>query len=411
MKNVNRWIVLLAGALNCIALGGVYAWSVFQKPMIAIYHWTPAQFSLAFTIGFATMAISMMIAGRLQDKYGPRLISLVGGVMWGAGFFMSGFATSIWQLYFYYGVIGGLGNGIFYAPSVANTIKWFPDKKGMASGIVVACVGIGSMVCAPVASYLAVHYDVLSALKIIGLIYIVIGVVASRFMVQPPDGYKPNNWHPSSTAAAVSCGKDKGPKEMIADPLFWAIWLMYALGASAGLMILSQAVPISEETRNLSVAASALMITLLSFGNTLGRLGWGWVSDKLGRYQTLAVVFTISSLAMLALYANVSDNNIFIAALLFVGLCFGANLALFPTIISDLYGPKNLGVNYGILWTAFSVASFIGPRAAVTARQITGSYTTAFGITALFGAIDIVLTLYVMRQVKKRAIANGVIKA
>jgi OFA family oxalate/formate antiporter-like MFS transporter len=412
MKLGNRWLVLFAGALNCFALGGVYAWSVFQKPMIAIYHWTPAQFSLDFTIGFVTMALTMMIAGRLQDKYNPRVISLVGGIMWGAGFFLSGFAHSIWQLYLYYGVIGGFGNGIFYAPSVANTIKWFPDKKGMASGIVVACVGIGSMACAPMASYLVVHYGVLAALKIVGSFYIVITLVASIFMVRPPEGYKPPNWQPSPAESVMfSDHQNKGPKAMLSDPLFYAVWLMYALGAASGLMILSQAVPISEETRSLSVAASALMISLLSFGNTLGRLGWGWVSDKLGRYQTLVMVFGISSLAMLALYFNMKSDTAFIAALFFIGLCFGANLALFPTVISDLYGPKNLGINYGILWTAFSVASYIGPRAAAMTRTITGGYTEAFGITALFGIMDVALTIFVMRQVKKRRIANDVMRA
>ncbi|KYZ75479.1 hypothetical protein AXX12_12230 [Anaerosporomusa subterranea] len=400
-KKYNRWIILLAATIGSFCLGGSYAWSVFQKPLMAMYHWTPSQVSMAFTLCYVMMGVTMIVAGRLQDQHGPRRLLLVGGFMWGGGIALAGFATTLTQLYLAYGVISGLGNGIVHSCVVANTVKWFPDKKGVATGLVVAGAGVGAMVSAPIISSIVYGYGVAQALHALGLTYVLVIATASMFVMLPPDNYQSDLKASANRMSASHGGTDKTWKEMVQDPLFYVLWTMYALGASSGLMIIGHAVSIGQELSNLSVAMGALSVSIISLANTCGRVSWGYLSDKIGCYQALMGVYLLSTVSMSLLVYSQSVYS-FILAISIVGLCYGGVVTIFPTVTADLFGSKHLGLNFGILFTAFAAAALVGPRLAAQCKEITGTYSLAFTIGIVFGFCGIATTLLMIWRNKLR---------
>lgn len=402
-KVKNRWIVLASSIICNLCIGAVYAWSVFQKPLIGLFGWTPSEASLTFTITLSMMPIAMTIAGKIEQKRGPKIVMIVGGLLFGIGIFLAGLTKSLVFLYVVHGVIGGLGVGTVYGIAVSNTVKWFPDRKGLASGLIAAGLGMGAVVFAPIANNLINSLGVLKALNILGIIYFV-GIVGSALLVsRPPADYKPAGWEPqTSTNTAIGVSSiNKDWKEMMGDPMFYVLWILYALGATSGLMIIGHASSIGQESVGLSAATAAMAVSILALANTGGRLFWGMISDKFGRYSALFFIYAISAVMMYVL-STVGSFVPFLLVVCIIGLCFGGLLGIFPTVTADLFGLKNLGQNYGIMFFAFAAAAFIGPRLAAKVKEINGDYSIAFIVTAIMGLIGVFLTLFVQAQLKKR---------
>ncbi|MDR3589627.1 MAG: OFA family MFS transporter [Negativicutes bacterium] len=402
--NVNRWLVLFASLVINLCIGSAYAWSVFQRPLISLFQWSTSEASLAFTLSLSLVPLAMIVAGKVQDQKGPKFVIFTGGIIFGAGIIGAGFTQSLTHIYLTYGVLGGIGIGVIYACTVANTVKWFPDKRGLASGLVVAGFGSGAVLLAPVAAGLIQSYGVLASFQYLGVAYLVTICLAVQFVHVAPAGYRPPGWTPPAPAAnsnSLDTGVDKGWKEMLADPMFYVLWCMYTIGTISGLMIIGHAAPIGQELVKLTPQAAALALSFLALSNGIGRIAWGWISDKIGRYPACMAMYVIIGVTMFMI-GGASSFGSFVAALMAIGLCFGGFMGIFPSITADMFGSKNLGMNYGIIFTAYGTAAFIGPRLAARIKEInSGDYTQAFLIAAGLSIGGVLLTLIAQYRRKR----------
>jgi OFA family oxalate/formate antiporter-like MFS transporter len=385
-KVFNRWLVVVGAILIQLCLGGIYIWSVFRKPLeMAVDEGglglSPSQATLPFSLVLIFFAIATVIGGRWQDKAGPRLVATVGGVLLGAGMLLSAFGKSYPALALGYGVIGGIGIGFTYVCPVATGIKWFPDKRGLITGLSVAGFGAGALILAPVARGLIDSMGIFSTLSVLGIIFLVVVVAASQLLRNPPAGYVPAGWTPPETAAVTKESFSTG--QMMKTPQFYSIWIMYFFGCLAGLMIIGQTSPIGQEIAGYSAATAAMAVMLLSIFNGAGRIFWGRVSDALGRMKTLFIMFMLCGVAMLLYNVIGAFPPYYWIGVAIVGACFGGYLALFPAITADFFGTKNIGANYGFVFMAYGVGGLLGPQFAARVLEATGGYSVAFIVTGV----------------------------
>jgi len=404
----NRWLVLIATIIVNICIGATYAWSVFALPLGKLFGWSGPTVALAFTITFVAGPIIMIAGGMLQDRKGAKFNIVLGGILWGLGLFLTGFISSPEMLYFTFAIIAGIGGGLVYSGNVANTNKFFPDKRGLAVGLAAAGYGSGAMIVAPIASTLIIHYGVLNTFKILGIAFLVIILLCSLIIKAAPAGYKPEGWTPPTPGNAGSAGAaDKNWKQMLQDPLWYVIACMFAVAALAGLMILAHASPIGQTMFKLQPQTAAFYVSLIALFNVGGRIVFGFVSDKIGRQNTLALIYALSA-CMLFFLSNTTSTLGFAVAGAGIGAGFGGAQAIFPAIIAEKYGTKNVGVNYGFTFAAFGVAAYFGPMiAANVAKASNGIYTEAFFIAMVLNFIGISLT-FVYRLIEKRGKALAV---
>ena len=372
----NRWLPVIGGVCMNLALGSLYAWSVFVLPLEEEFGWSRAETSWVFTIAIVTFAISFIAAGRLQDLKGPRIAATIGAVLVGVGFLASSQVSSLFGLYIAFGVLVGLGNGFGYATPVPVASKWFPDKRGLVVGIMVGGYGAGSAVFGPVATSLIQSVGWRPTFQILGVLFFAMSLVGAMLLKNPPPGWKPEGWTPSAgTVAAAARNLTTG--EMLGTPAFYALWVAYCLGATAGLMTISQLVPFARES-GLTAAAATFAITIGAVGNTAGRILSGWMSDTLGRIGTLQAMIMGSAVAMPALYLLREELLLFYLLVAAVYWCYGTQLSVFASTTADFYGTKHLGMNYGALFTAWGTAGLVGPLIGAQVHDATGSYQYAF---------------------------------
>ena len=403
-KTPNRWLILLSGILINLCIGSAYAWSVYARPLISMFNWSAKETSLAFTLSCVLVPFAMIVAGKIQDKKGPKFVIFAGGIIFSAGIIGAGFTSSLASLYMTYGVLGGIGIGTIYACTVANTVKFFPDKRGLASGLVVAGFGSGAVVLAPLSSALIAAYGVLTTFKILGAAYLVVISACTTLVQTAPPGFRPAGWTPPAPTATSIAGSDKNWREMLSDPMFYVLWGIYIIGCVSGLMIIGHASPIAQEVIKLSPATAAAAVGFLALFNTAGRIFWGFASDKIGRYNSVRIMFILSGTSMFFL-TQITTFVPFMVVLMTVGLCFGGVMGIFPAITADAFGPKNVGMNYGIIFTAWGAAGIVGPMMAGHFKEINkGDYTQAFLIAAGLSTVGVLLTL-VARYNKKKATA------
>jgi OFA family oxalate/formate antiporter-like MFS transporter len=398
-----RWLYLAACTIINVIIGQTYAWSVFVNPIVQHFQWTPAEVALAFTIFHSIASIPIAIAGKLQDYIQPKYIILSGSVMTGIGMLGTGFMTSLPHLYIAYGVIGGIGMGVTYSGTVPNMVRFFPDRRGLASGVLAAGVGSGALIWAPVAAILINDYGVLMAFKMLGATYLVLLCSLALFVQTAPAGYMPAGWKPSASQQSTLSIPDKTPVEMLKDPLFYFLACMFVSGTIAGLMIIAHASPILQEIGKLSAVAAGSWVGILAVSNSAGRIGWGFISDRIGRLPSMMIIYVICGLAMFGL-ASTSISVIFLV--LVVGSCFGGFMGMLASTTADAFGQKHLPVNFGIMFLAFGVAAFIGPRlAAVIKAANNGDYSTAFLIASVLSFIGIALAFVANKLLKNKRIA------
>lgn len=405
-KPINRWLVLVSSVVVNLCIGSSYAWSVFQGPLIGLFDWSTSGTSLAFTLALSTVPLAMIVAGRIQDRIGPTKVTFVGGVLFGLGIVGAGFTNSLGVLYATYGVLAGTGTGTIYACTVANSVKFFPDRRGLASGLIAAGFGSGAVLFAPLATYLIDAYGVLAAFRLLGAFYLVFLPAVSLLIKPAPAGYVPPGWIPSAVPKNAASAVDKNWKQMLSEPKFYLLWCVYASGTLSGLMIIAHASPYGQEIIRLTPQTAAAAISVLAIANTAGRIFWGWVSDKTGRLETVVMMFLLCGAIMLALPV-ISGLIAFLAALVVVGLCFGGFMGIFPSITADAFGPTNLGMNYGVMFTAFGFAAILGPRLAATVKETNGGdYTHAFLIAAALSVLGVIVTLFLMVTKRREGFQN-----
>ena len=435
--NVNtqpsRWLVVFGAILIQLALGALYAWSVFTKILTdpeGLYQFTATQTAWIFSAGLASFALVMVLAGRWQAKTGPRLMTIMGGILLGLGFILGGFfGTSFWAQFICIGLIAGAGIGLGYVVPIAVGVKWFPDKKGMITGLAVAGFGFGATIWVKLAgswfggllNYAEVFGlpPVQSVFVIYGIIFTVLVLLGSIVMVNPPEDYKPAGWHPEEAQTATALGSNGfEPREMMSTTQFYSIWLVFLSSAIAGLMVIYCIQLFGLDALEFHGVENAIVITGTAMAwyaifNGLGRILWGMISDKIGRKISIVAMSTLQGIIMLATYHGFINFGLatgLIVAASLIGFNYGGIFALFPAITADYFGNKEVGRNYGWVFTAYGVAGIAGPLLAGVFKDAASGGTSPVGwmtpfliagVACLIGAV--IMTFTSSPQTKKHA--------
>ncbi len=380
----NRWLPVLGGLLMNLALGSLYAWSVFVLPLEQEFGWTRSQTSWVYTIAIVSFALTFIAAGRIQDLRGPRICALTGGLLVSVGFFAASLTTSLLTLYVFFGLIVGVGNGFGYSTPMPVASKWFPDKRGLVVGLMVGGYGGGQAVFGTLASaYLIPNLGWRAALQILSVIFLVMTMCGTALLKNPPPGYRPPNWTPAPGAAPAV---DVSTRTMLTTPTFYFLWIAYCLGTTAGQMTISQLIPFARSAGlGATIATYSLVVT--SLGNVGGRILSGWMSDSIGRLATLKTMVLLSALAMPALFVWRTEVIPFFVLVAAVYYCYGTQLSVFASTTADFYGTRHLGLNYGLLFTAWGAAGIIGPAIAGRVYDRFGDYRYAFYAAAVFAVL------------------------
>jgi MFS transporter, OFA family, oxalate/formate antiporter len=426
-KVMNRWWVVVGALIVQVSLGAVYIWSVFQTPLQRAFPtWSVTQVTYPAQIVLACFALAVIFGGRFQDRYGPRIVATAGGIILGTGLILSRFAglmtdsptAALAWLVLTFSVLGGIGIGVAYVCPIATCVKWFPDKKGLITGLAVAGFGAGAFFFAPLAKGLisGVPYDLLgvklfglpgievfNTFMVLGVVFLVAVVLGAQLLRNPPAGYVPAGWTPPKAVEVAGSMIDCKPSEMLRTSTFWLLWLTYFAGCTAGLQVIMKASPIwqsfafgtvnppiPESTFQSVTTAGAMAVSILAIFNAVGRILWGRISDTAGRRNTLVSMFVICGVAMLLLN-SLRTFPLYLLGICVVGLCFGGYLALYPAVTADLYGTKHYGVNYGWMFSAYGAGGIVGPFLAASLMGVVA--TAPYSVTEAGAAVQKTFTI------------------
>ncbi|MFX1417476.1 MAG: OFA family MFS transporter [Promethearchaeota archaeon] len=420
----NRWIVVIGAIMIQLALGTIYSWgtlTIFVSPYLNEIREVTVYI---FGVGLLSFAITMIFAGKLQQKYGPRNIAILGGILMGGGVIISAFMTTFIGLLITYGIIFGMGIGFGYVCPIASASKWFPDKKGLINGIAVAGFGAGSFIFNYVIKALANptgletdHPNFVSTVSpniplmfiILGIVYLVLIIGGAMTLSNPPEGWKPENWvpPPPSVESGIS-GLEFERKQTIKLPQFWMLWAAFILSAMSGLMVIgsyasfAKTVDASENFIYIIGTADFVLIgSLAALFNGIGRILWGKLADLITYQKAMLIMFSTQTILLLLYFTTNFSELYFLIITCAIYFCFGGNFSLFPTATADLFGSKNLGPNYGIVFTAYGIAGFIGAVGVNLFVLAFGSYLALFVVMAYLSVGAIVLAFLIKPPIRK----------
>jgi len=386
-KVMNRWLVVVGGILIQLCLGAIYAWSAFtQKLTQSPYGFSKLKTQLVFCLGLATFAVVMaLIAGKWQKKSGPRVVAIAGGIVLGLGYIVAGLSgTSFAGILIGVGLLGGAGIGLAYVCPIAALVKWFPDKKGMITGLAVAGFGFGALIWVKLTNgfvfgpfdltpgwhgLYGMGWTVNSVFMLYGVLFAALVILGALVMVNPPEGWLPVGWTPPAAGTANSGGVDFTVRDMVRTSQYWMLFATFTVGALAGLMVIGiiklfgmDALTSSGiEAERADVMTGTAMGLFYALLNGLGRIVWGTVSDKLGRKNSIVLMSIFQGVIMIAFYYMAgSEIGLYVGAAI-IGFNFGGNFALFPAATADLFGNKHVGVNYPYVFLAYGVGGIVGP--------------------------------------------------
>jgi MFS transporter, OFA family, oxalate/formate antiporter len=397
-EHISRWWRVVGGMSMNLALGSLYAWSVFVAPLEKEFGWKRADTSMVFTWAVVVFAITFILAGRLQDKFGPFWVSITGGVLVSVGFFLSSQTSSLNYLVVCFGVIGGLGNGFGYSTPIPVMAKWFPDKRGLAVGLAVGGYGGGSAIFGPLANlYMIPNFGWRTTFMLLGAIFLVMTLFGAFLLKNPPVGYKPPGWSPAPASKSAATTYEFKPGETVRTSAFYFMWIAYALGTSAGLMVISQLVPFAKSKGIPTAALATMTLVVGAIGNASGRILSGWMSDALGRLNVLRLMIGISMISMPLLYLLGGNTGTLYLMVFIVYWCYGTQLSVNGSATSDFWGTKNAGINYGLLFTAWGVAGIIGPRIGGKLFDKYKNYEAAFYTAAVLALVALICEMLAKR--------------
>lgn len=403
-----RWIVLIASCFINLCIGSLYAWSVLAGPMAEYLSQlngvklTARDLSIVFVIANAVGPITMIAGGKVNDTFGPKMVVFIGGLMFGGGMFLSGFAHSVGFLIFTYSLLLGLGLGMVYGTTISTSIKFFPDKRGLVGGLTTATFGISSVIIPPIASAIMASTGPTAAFKIIGVVFAVIVCGSAFFIEKCPADFVPDGWTPPVPTGKAKAAVNKDWKGMLSTPIFYIMIVILTCGAFAALMFIPLASPIAQKMIGMSAPAATAVVSTLALFNVLGRVLAGTVSDKIGRINTLTLAYVLSIFALVLMYISGEGTvTIFYIAICIIGISFGSFMGVFPGFTADQFGPKNNSVNYGIMFIGFAVAGTIGPIILNKIFDASGSYQNAF-LFAMAISVGGLLLTFLYRGVHKK---------
>jgi OFA family oxalate/formate antiporter-like MFS transporter len=425
-----RWIPLLGGVLASTCCGLIlYAFSVFIKPLRAQFGWSASEVSLAYAIICLVYGLVSFPAGKLSDKYGPRIVVLAGGVIAMAGFCLTSTITAKYQLYLYYGLIAGVGGGAIYLPPVAAVPKWWPDRKALATGFAVVGLGLGSFIMGPLATRLIESFGgALPVFLYVGIAIGILAIIASLCLPVPPAGWKPEDWDPAPAAGTSHRGRDYTFAETIKTSQFWLLYSAYFCGAFAGLIVIgniafhgnlemtkalaaAKGIAVEAIAQNTEYSRSIAMnasyaVSSLALCNALVRILIGAIVDKMGTRICFLTTFLLQTVVLLALYPAGFNVVLLLLAAAAVGWNYGAMFTLFPAACVQYFGPTAQGSNYGLLFTAWGLAGFAGPYAAGVLLDSYNTYFIPFAVASAIVAVAVVI-LFVIRPPKSLPLPNA----
>jgi MFS transporter, OFA family, oxalate/formate antiporter len=394
MNELNRWGIALAAILVQIALGAVYAWSVFRIPISKLFHSTIADVTLTFTIAIFVLGVASFFGGLWLNRSGPRIVVLTAGLLYGGGIFLASFSSGLHWLYLTYGVIGGFGLGFGYIVPISVLVKWFPDRRGLMTGVAVGGFGAGALITAPVATRLIQSVGVLHTFAYLGIAYLIVICAAGWFMTNPPAGWQPAGWTPRPLQASQRAAKDFLLGEALRTWQWWALWLLLFLNTSAGISVISQEAPMFQELAKVTAIVAASMVGIVSLGNAIGRVFWAWVSDGITRRYTFVVMYLLQVALFWFLPSIHSVGGLTVVTFIIL-MCYGGGFGTMPAFAADYFGARNVGPIYGLMLTAWGFASAFGPLLIAHMRQSSGGYETGLHVIAVIMAISIVMPLIV----------------
>jgi OFA family oxalate/formate antiporter-like MFS transporter len=402
------WVVTFSGVGVNLALGVLYAWSVIKAAIETqidqgAWTWDKASLNDPYAVALLVFAFVMIPAGRMLDRLGPRITSSLGGILVGAGFVVVSLSNSLWMWILGFGVLAGSGIGLSYAAATPAAVKWFPARRtGLIAGLVVSGFGLASAYIAPLATWMQRSLGIGTSMLWLGVAFLIVVVVLSQILVNPPAGYNPEASVPGAGIPAAP-QRQYSWKEMMGTPVFWLIWIIFFIGAGAGLMVIGAA---NKMSRAAFAEQAWIALTVLAVGNAAGRIVAGVLSDKIGRRATLRIMLSFQALLIFSLIFVPEDSALLILLLAtFLGFNYGSNLSLFPSITKDFYGLKNFGLNYGIVFTAWGVGGFILARFSQMLVKQTGSLRTSAIMAGVLLVCGAILTL-ALRAPRSRAEAE-----
>jgi OFA family oxalate/formate antiporter-like MFS transporter len=403
----NRWLIAIAGIVMQIALGAVYAWSVFRIPLTQKYGWSVLQVTQIFELAIFMVGAAAFVGGLWMKRSGPRIISTVAGICYGLGWVLAGQSRgNLLLLTVSYGVVGGVGLGLGYIVPITTLIKWFPDKRGLITGLEVTGFGAGALITSPVAEHLISAVGVSETFTILGFIYFIMVSGSAFFMKNPPDGYRPAGWNPPVKLQQQSSANDYTLGRALLTWQWYGLWSILFLNTLAGISIISQAAPLAQETTHVSAVAAAGLVGIISIANGSGRFLWAWCSDFIGRRR----VFQVMMLTQVVVFFLLSQAHSFggLAVLAFIVLlCYGGGFGTMPAFVADFFGPLNVGSIYGLMLTAWGFAGVCGPTLIAHVRQTTGYYTLALEMIAGIMLVSAVLPFAIRPPKMQKAESTG----
>lgn len=399
------WIVTFSGMGINLALGILYTWSIFKGEIAKSiesgtgFNWDMASINDPYAVCCLVFAFAMIFAGKVQDKFGPSITALIGGILVGLGFLWISQTTSYITWVLGFGVLAGTGIGFGYSSATPPALKWFPAAKtGLIAGLVVAGFGLASVYIAPLSNFLLNKWGLQSTMMFFGVAFLVVVGLLSRLLINPPQGFVPASAGAAAKASAPAV-QDVDPSQILKQPAFYVLWLIYFIGSGAGLMVISSVSGMASK----SMGASAFIaVATMAIGNAGGRIIAGMLSDKIGRKATLAIMLSLQALLMFIAIPIVGSENTSAVVLVLlatgIGFNYGTNLSLFPSMTKDMWGLKNFGTNYGILFTAWGVGGFVLSRIAQMIKASTGSFDASFIAAGTLCIIGVLLTFAVKQK-------------
>lgn len=408
-KVKNRWLIALAGIAVHLSIGSAYAWSIYTKPIAQQTGWEEAPISFAFSIAIFCLGISAAFMGKFVEKFGPRKTGTVASILFGSGIALTGLAVSIESLpllYISYGVIGGIGLGSGYVTPVSTMIRWFPDHRGLATGMAIMGFGFASLITGPIAQKLMSSVGISKTFFILGTAYFLVMFIASQYLEKPPVDWVPKGYEQKESDNEKTAPKIKKDfsqltaNEAIKTRRFWILWLMLFINITCGIALVSAASPMAQEVTGMTAAVAATMVGIMGLFNGGGRLFWATLSDYIGRPNVFTTIFIIDIIALTALYF-LKSPIIFVVLICIIMTCYGAGFSVIPAYIGDIFGTKELGAIHGYILTAWAAAGMVGPLLLSFIHETTKTYSSTLIIFIVLCFIALSLSLLIRIDLKK----------
>jgi MFS transporter, OFA family, oxalate/formate antiporter len=409
---LNRWNQLILGVIAMMAISSPqYVWTLFTGPLNQKLGTTLPQLQWTFSLLIILQTWLSPFQAYLVDRFGPRALIAIGALLSGGSWVISAYVDNLWALYFTYGVLGGIGTGIIYVGIIGLMVRWFPDRRGLATGLAAAGYGFGAFFSSFPIDSMIKSSGYAQTLVVWGVIQGVIGILAAQGLRVPPENYQVPGSAPAATIATLQTSSSYSPREMLQNPVFYLLFLMMSMMSTSGLMVVSNVGPFAKEfgvadMLVIGMAALPLSLTLSRVTNGLTRPFFGWVSDHIGREPTMALAFSLEAVAILVLFAFINQPALFVVLTGLVFFGWGEIFSLFPSTLTDTFGPKYAATNYGFLYIAQGIGSILGGPAAAFLKQTTGSWTAVFIIVAALDAVTALLAITALRSMRRRHFAR-----